>query len=69
MEIYIASTILIIFIVFVVIPSIISMVTGESNYVKSLFAGVIFTVYVVGIIAAIIAVLWSAFYVLSYSVT
>ena len=66
MDIYMASTILIIFVVFGCIPLVVSSLTGTGPYFECLMAGVIFIACVAGIIAAGGAVLWSAIFIMNY---
>ncbi len=66
MNIYIASTILSLFVVFGCIPVVVSMLTGEGKYFNCLMAGAIFMLCVAVIIAIGAAVIWSALFVMAY---
>ena len=64
MEIYIAWTILSIFIVFAVIPILVSYLVDEPSYLKSLSAGLIFFGAISLLLVLALAVLWSAIIVM-----
>ena len=66
MNIYLAYTVMGIFIIFVVIPALTSSVSGDPDYMLNLKAGMMAVVCFVSFIALTGLVMWSALTVMGY---